>query len=104
MDVQLSGKKTLVTRSSAGIGYAIARTLAAEGAQAFFTKLAAEQGQSPEQIVQHFFESARPTSILKRLIDPAEVAAVVAFVCSPKAAAINGAAVCAEGGVVRCMG
>ncbi len=75
-----------------------------EGVQAFFAKLAAEQGQSTKQFVQHFFDSVRPTSILKRLIDPAEVAAVVAFVCSPQAAAINGAAVRAEGGVVRCMG
>lgn len=75
-----------------------------ESVQAFFAKLAEEQGQSPEQFEAHFFESERPTSILKRLIDPAEVAAVVAFVCSPQAAAINGAAIRAEGGVVRCLG
>jgi NAD(P)-dependent dehydrogenase (short-subunit alcohol dehydrogenase family) len=72
--------------------------------QAFFAKLAEEQGQSLEQFEAHFFESARPTSILKRLIDPTEVAAVVAFVCSPQAAAINGADIRAEGGVVRCLG
>ena len=75
-----------------------------EGVEAFFATLAAEQGQSPEAFTQHFFAQARPTSILKRLIDPAEVAAVVAFVCSPQAAAMNGAAVRAEGGVVRCIG
>ncbi len=75
-----------------------------EGVEAFFATLAAEQGQSPEAFVEHFFAQARPTSILKRLIDPTEVAAVVAFVCSPQAAAMNGAAVRAEGGVVRCIG
>lgn len=75
-----------------------------EGVEAFFAKLAADVGQSPEQFVEHFFNQARPTSILKRLIDSAEVADVVAFVCSPRAAAINGAAVRAEGGVVRSIG
>lgn len=75
-----------------------------EGVEAFFAKLAADAGQSPEQFVEHFFNQARPTSILKRLIDPSEIADVVAFVCSPRAAAINGAAVRAEGGVVRSIG
>ena len=32
MDLQLSGKLALVSGSTAGIGYAIARTLAQEGA------------------------------------------------------------------------
>lgn len=74
-----------------------------EGVQAFFSQLAREAGQNVEQFVEQFFQRARPTSILKRLIDPAEVADVVAFVCSPLASAINGAAVRAEGGVVRCI-
>jgi 3-oxoacyl-[acyl-carrier protein] reductase len=33
MDLQLEGKRALVTASSGGIGLAIARTLAAEGAR-----------------------------------------------------------------------
>ena len=33
MDLQLNGKKALVTGSTAGIGYAIAASLAREGAQ-----------------------------------------------------------------------
>jgi NAD(P)-dependent dehydrogenase (short-subunit alcohol dehydrogenase family) len=40
-------------------------------------------------------------SILKRFATPEEIASVVAFICSPLAAAINGAAVRADGGVVR---
>lgn len=35
MDLQLSGKRALVTGSTAGIGFAIAKALAAEGAQVF---------------------------------------------------------------------
>ena len=75
-----------------------------EGVETFFGELAAERGTSPESFVAEFFASGRPTSILRRLIDPEEIASVVAFVCSPLAAAINGAAIRAEGGVVRCIG
>jgi NAD(P)-dependent dehydrogenase (short-subunit alcohol dehydrogenase family) len=39
--------------------------------------------------------------LLKRMIDPKEIAALVAFVCSPLASATNGAALRADGGVVR---
>jgi NAD(P)-dependent dehydrogenase (short-subunit alcohol dehydrogenase family) len=55
---------------------------------------------TPQQFEQNFFATARPTSLLKRFIEPAEVAKVVAFVASPDASAINGAALRAEGGVV----
>ncbi len=63
--------------------------------------LAARAGVPVEAFIQRFFAEARPTSILKRLIEPAEVAAAVAFLASPLASAINGAAVRVEGGVVR---
>ena len=43
----------------------------------------------------------RPTSLLKRFARPEEVAAMVAFLCSPVSSATNGAAVRADGGVVR---
>lgn len=42
-------------------------------------------------------------SPLKRFEKPEEIAAVVAFVCSPLSSAINGAAVRADGGVVRAI-
>jgi NAD(P)-dependent dehydrogenase (short-subunit alcohol dehydrogenase family) len=72
-----------------------------EGAGDFFAKLAAEQGIDFKEAQRRFFAEARPSSLLKRFIDPAEVASLIAYVCSPLAAATNGAALRADGGVVR---
>ncbi|HEY3433350.1 MAG TPA: SDR family oxidoreductase [Rhodocyclaceae bacterium] len=72
-----------------------------EGVGEFFAKLAKEQGASLELAEKDFFAFARPSSLLKRFIDPAEVASLVAYICSPLAAATNGAALRAEGGIVR---
>ena len=74
---------------------------ASEGVTEFVSSLAAENKISPKEFEKQFFKDARPTSILQRFIQPDEIANVVAFVCSPLASAINGAAVRADGGVVR---
>ncbi len=74
-----------------------------EGVGTFFGRLAEEQGVSLEQAEKDFFANARPTSIIKRFIEPAEVANLVAYVCSPLASATHGAALRVEGGVVRSM-
>lgn len=52
-------------------------------------------------VEKEFFLSVRPTSLLKRFAAPEEVGALVAFVCSPLSSATNGAALRADGGVVR---
>ena len=70
-----------------------------EGVEEFIDKLSG--GQKFSDFEKHFFASVRPTSLLKRFEHVDEIAAVVAFVCSPLASAINGSAVRAEGGVVR---
>jgi NAD(P)-dependent dehydrogenase (short-subunit alcohol dehydrogenase family) len=74
-----------------------------EGAKDFLDKLAAEQGKSFDELVGWFFANARPTSLLRRFIEPKEVAAMVAYVCSPLSAATNGAALRVDGGVVRSL-
>jgi len=74
-----------------------------EGAKDFLDKLAAEQGKSFDELVQWFFANARPTSLLRRFFDPKEVAAMVAYVCSPLSAATSGAALRVDGGVVRSL-
>ena len=72
-----------------------------EGVIGFVDRLAAEKGVNRQQLEKEFFEKARPSSILRRFATPEEIAAVVAFVASPLASAINGAAVRADGGVIR---
>lgn len=74
---------------------------ASEGVNQFVETLASERGVGRDRVEREFFQTARPTSILRRFATPEEVAAVVAFVCSPRASAINGAALRADGGVVR---
>jgi NAD(P)-dependent dehydrogenase (short-subunit alcohol dehydrogenase family) len=77
---------------------------ASEGVSEFVSALASQQQMSKEEFEKEFFRSARPTSILKRFIEPEEIANVVAFVCSPLASAINGASVRADGGVILSIG
>ena len=74
---------------------------ASEGVAEFVGKLAEEHKISPDEFEKDFFKNARPTSLLKRFIEPNEIANVVAFVCSPLAAAMNGASVRADGGVIK---
>ena len=58
-------------------------------------------GQSFEAFETEFFARVRPSSLIRRFATPADVAALVTFVCSPLAATITGAALRADGGVVR---
>ena len=72
-----------------------------EGVETFIEELAKDQNISPEQVEKEFFTKMRPSSLIQRFATTSEVAALVAFVASPVASAINGAALRVEGGVVR---
>jgi NAD(P)-dependent dehydrogenase (short-subunit alcohol dehydrogenase family) len=72
-----------------------------EGVETFIEGLAKDQNISPEQVEKEFFTKTRPSSLIQRFAKTSEVAALVAFVASPVASAINGAALRVEGGVVR---
>jgi NAD(P)-dependent dehydrogenase (short-subunit alcohol dehydrogenase family) len=74
---------------------------ASEGVIEFVTRLAAEQHVERAAFEKEFFRTMRPSSLLQRFERPDEVAALVTFVCSPLASATNGAALRADGGVVR---
>ena len=48
-----------------------------------------------------FFQKIRPTSLIKRFESPDEIASFVAYLASPLASAITGAALRVDGGVVK---
>ena len=81
----------------------LAGPTASEGVTKFVGALAKEQGTTPQEFEKQFFRDVRPSSLLKRFVQPEEVAAVVVFACSPEASAINGAALRADGGVVKAV-
>ncbi|EFH83250.1 SDR family NAD(P)-dependent oxidoreductase [Ktedonobacter racemifer] len=58
-------------------------------------------GEKPEVAERKFMQENRPTSLIERLIQPEEVAALVTLICSPLAGIVDGAALRAEGGLVR---
>lgn len=72
-----------------------------EGVENFVQGLAKSQGVDTSQVEKEFFQNVRPSSLLQRFATPDEVAALVAFVCSPLSSATNGAALRVDGGVVR---
>ena len=96
-----------IAEGCAGTGVTVNSILAgptaSEGVTTFVAQLAKQQHMTPEDFEKEFFKSVRPSSLLQRFLEPAEVAKVVVFVCSPEAVAINGAAVRAEGGVVKAI-
>jgi len=90
-----------VPGSGVTVNSILAGPTASEGVGDFVQSMAKGRGVSPAQIEKEFFETVRPSSLLKRFETAEEVAAIVAFVASTQSVGINGAAVRAESGVVR---
>jgi NAD(P)-dependent dehydrogenase (short-subunit alcohol dehydrogenase family) len=94
-----------LAESVAGTGVTVNSVLPgptrSEGVADFFGKMAKEQGMSQEEMESQFIAQHRPTSLIRRLATPEEVANMVVYVCSPQASATTGAALRVDGGVVR---
>jgi NAD(P)-dependent dehydrogenase (short-subunit alcohol dehydrogenase family) len=94
-----------LAESVAGTGVTVNSVLPgpteSEGVGSFLESMAKQQHLSKAEVEKQFFEKVRPSSLLRRFETTEEVAAVVAFVASMRAGVINGAAVRAEGGVIR---
>src|SRR5580698_1903514 len=72
-----------------------------EGIVEFLENMSTIPNATPEQAEKEFFEKHRQSSLLQRLIEDSEIANLVAFLASPLSAATNGAALRAEGGLLR---
>jgi NAD(P)-dependent dehydrogenase (short-subunit alcohol dehydrogenase family) len=66
-----------------------------------FLRAQTESGADARAVERQFFVNARPTSLIKRFADPAEVAAMVVYVASPRASATTGAALRVDGGTIK---
>src|SRR5206468_8461168 len=72
-----------------------------EGVDGFLSQMAKSRNIEPSVVEKEFFETVRPSSLLKRFATTDEVAALVAFIASPLSSAPNGTALRVDGGVVR---
>lgn len=67
----------------------------------FLTGMAKADNIAVAEVEKNFFKDLRPTSLLQRFASVDEVANLVAYIASPLASATNGAALRAEGGLIR---
>jgi NAD(P)-dependent dehydrogenase (short-subunit alcohol dehydrogenase family) len=74
-----------------------------EGVGIFVEALAKQQSKTKAQIEKEFFQHARPSSLLKRFGTVEETASLVTYLAGEVSSATNGAAVRADGGVVRAI-
>jgi NAD(P)-dependent dehydrogenase (short-subunit alcohol dehydrogenase family) len=101
---QLSVARGLA-QMTAGTGVTVNSVLVgptrSEGVGDFVASIAKQKGVTVEQVEADFFKHTRPGSLLQRFIEPPEIGSFVTYLASPRAAAINGAALRAEGGVLQ---
>jgi NAD(P)-dependent dehydrogenase (short-subunit alcohol dehydrogenase family) len=94
-----------LAESTAGTGVTVNSVLPgptrSEGVERFVDNLTKEQGTDAASFETEFFRTVRPSSLLKRFETPEEVAAMVVYVCSPRASGTIGSALRVDGGVVR---
>jgi NAD(P)-dependent dehydrogenase (short-subunit alcohol dehydrogenase family) len=70
-----------------------------EGIIDFLKSLASDPQASASEVEAEFFAKHRNSSLLQRMIEPEEIASLVAYVASPLSSATNGAALRVDGGV-----
>jgi NAD(P)-dependent dehydrogenase (short-subunit alcohol dehydrogenase family) len=74
-------------------------TTRSEGIVDFLKSVADDPNAPIEEIESAFFARDRATSLIQRMIEPEEIASMVAYLASPLSAATNGAALRVDGGI-----
>ena len=96
-----------LAESVAGTGVTVNSVLpgptASEGVSTFVADMARARGVDAATVEREFFQTVRPSSLIKRFATPDEVAAMVCYVCSGLASATTGAALRVDGGVIRAI-
>ncbi len=96
-----------IAESVAGTGVTVNSIVAgpteSEGVGGFVEAMAKQKNKSKAEVEKEFFEHVRPSSLLKRFATVDEVAAMATYLASELSSATNGAALRADGGVVRAI-
>ncbi len=95
------GMAELTTGTGVTVNTVLAGPTRSEGVGTFVRQMAEERGTDEAGIEKMFFQTIRPSSLLKRFATTDEVANLVVYLSSPLASATNGAAMRAEGGVIQ---
>ena len=98
MNLDLTGKTALVTGSTGGIGYAIARALSDLGADVGINGRTAERVAAAVAKLKGETKAGTPFAAVGD-VSTADGAAV--YLCSPAASATTGAALRVDGGVLQ---
>ena len=72
-----------------------------EGVTAFFEQMARERGVSLSEMEALFLKENRPSTLIRRLASPEEVANLCVYAASQQASATTGAALRVDGGIVE---
>jgi len=72
-----------------------------EGVEDFIKQMGASKNVTEKEVEADFFKTIRPSSLIQRFASVDEIANLVTYVASPLSAATNGAALRADGGLVR---
>lgn len=96
-----------LAESVAGTGVTVNSVLpgptASEGVSTFVADMGRTNGVDAATVEREFFQTVRPSSLIKRFATPDEVASMVVYVCSGLASATTGSALRVDGGVVRAI-
>jgi NAD(P)-dependent dehydrogenase (short-subunit alcohol dehydrogenase family) len=74
-------------------------TTRSAGIEDFLRSVASDPNLPANEMEREYFAKERPSSLIQRMIEPEEVASLVAYVASPLSAATNGAALRVDGGI-----
>ena len=96
-----------IAETTAGTGVTVNSVLPgptrSEGVATFVERMAEQRGIDFATMEREFFQTARPSSLLRRFASVEEVASMIVYACSAAASATNGAALRVDGGVVRAI-
>ena len=74
-------------------------TTRSAGIEDFMRSVASDPNLPADEMEREYFAKERASSLIQRMIEPEEVASLVAYVASPLSAATNGAALRVDGGI-----